>query len=305
MQDTKYVGHLQPSEYFKLTVSCFKNYKSPNNPKEVSLWKWLTSRKYKAQVDIIRSTSDLKKRKHYKSKLPAITPSGTFVQRKNNCLIQHSGFICIDIDHKDNKHIGNFSRLKNELSNIKNIAYCGLSVSGEGYFALIPILYPKQHEKQFLALYEDFKSFGIKIDSTKDVSRLRGYSYDDDAYFNTDATFYEKVHSQTKSTYRSEYSNSKPSQHADRQRVETLIRKIEANHTDVTTGYNTWLAIAFGFASVFGESGRDFFHRVSQFYPKYSTSETDKKYDSALRNGRNGNLGAFFNACKTYQITFK
>ncbi len=67
--------------------------------------------------------------------MPAFTPSGIFKNPRNNDnLVRHSKFVCIDIDGKDNTDIMNFKELKKEFKKIKNIAYAGLSVGGNGYF---------------------------------------------------------------------------------------------------------------------------------------------------------------------------
>ena len=31
-----------------------------------------------------------------------VTPSGTFKERRESCIIKHTGLLCIDIDAKDN-----------------------------------------------------------------------------------------------------------------------------------------------------------------------------------------------------------
>ena len=36
-----------------------------------------------------------------KTKVTAVTPSGVFKERKSSMIIEHSGFICIDVDAKD------------------------------------------------------------------------------------------------------------------------------------------------------------------------------------------------------------
>jgi len=168
-----------------IEVSCFGNYDTPTNPKQVNLLSWLQSDKYKDKVDRIRAIEDKTIRDELKATLPAITASGVFSYRAKKNMLKHSGFIAIDIDFKGNETIGNFSELKTQICNIKNVAYCGLSVSGRGYWCLIPIAYPDKHEQHFKTLQWAFKLFGIKIDeSCKDVSRLRGYSYDTDGYFN-------------------------------------------------------------------------------------------------------------------------
>ncbi len=172
-------------------VSCFKNYDTPQNPATINLLTWLTSSKYKDQVEQIRLIGNKKERDSIKSKLPAITPSGIFSYRKESSLIQHSGLIQIDIDLTEkNKLICNWHDLKLELIKLPQIAYLGKSVSGLGYWGLIPIPNDeKNHRLYFDALNEIFlTNWGIELDDKpKNVASLRGYSFDPDAYFNHNA----------------------------------------------------------------------------------------------------------------------
>ncbi|WP_020597128.1 BT4734/BF3469 family protein [Spirosoma panaciterrae] len=172
-----------------VTVSCFANFKAAGNPQPVNLLQWLRSDKYANRVVNIRTIADKKERDALKATLPAITPSGQFTYREASSLVQHSGLICLDIDFKGNEQISNYNYLKKELSHIRNVAYCGLSVSGTGLFLLVPIAYPEQHVSQFNALQQLFKShFSVRIDNTPDVARLRGYSFDAEGYYNHYAT---------------------------------------------------------------------------------------------------------------------
>ena len=175
-------------------VSCFPSYTSPANPKPVNLLTWLQSDKYRDRVLQLRNIQDKKERDRLKATLPAITPSGTFTRRQETGLIEHSGFICLDIDQKGNEHIGNFADLKTHLSRFLNVAYCGLSVSGTGYFVLVLLAHPGRHKEHFAALEQDFAQYGILIDTAcKDVARLRGYSFDDAPFFRHDALPYVKL----------------------------------------------------------------------------------------------------------------
>jgi hypothetical protein len=168
-----------------IEVSCFADYNTPDNPRPVNLLQWLTSPKYADKVIVIRNIEDKDHRDRIKATLPAITPSGLFSYRAKKNLIRHSGFIQIDIDQKGNEDIGNYSDLKNEICKISNIAYCGLSVSGKGFWGLIPIEQPEKHYQYFKLIESWFKAKGLVIDKApKSVSSLRGYAYDPDGYFN-------------------------------------------------------------------------------------------------------------------------
>ena len=77
--------------------------------------------------------------------------------------------------------------------------------------------------------------------------------------------------------------------------VETIIQQIEANQIDIATAYSDWRNIGFAFADEFGESGRDYFHRISRFYSDYSASECDRQFDNCLKaKGQGVSLKTFF-----------
>ena len=168
-----------------IEVSCFADYNTPDNPRPVNLLQWLTSPKYASQVNAIRSIADKEQRDRMKATLPAITPSGLFTRRSKEGLIRHSGLIQFDIDLKGNESIRNYGNLKNEICKIPNVAYCGLSVSGKGFWGLIPIEDCDKHYQYFKLIEEWFKDKGLIIDKApKSVSSLRGYAYDPNGYFN-------------------------------------------------------------------------------------------------------------------------
>ena len=174
-------------------VSIFANYNTPSNPKTVTLKQFLTSTKYRVEVECIRATDDKAERDKLKATLPAITPSGLFSYRAVGSLVKHSGLICLDIDYKGNEAIGNFFELKQQLVKIQNVAFCIKSVSGKGYAVGIPIAYPERHGQHFDALKRIFWEFGLVVDKAcRDVSRLRGYSYDEDAYLNENAKVFDQ-----------------------------------------------------------------------------------------------------------------
>src|SRR5690606_12458804 len=77
--------------------------------------------------------------------------------------------------------------------------------------------------------------------------------------------------------------------------VEQIIQQIEANQIDIATAYSDWRNIGFAFADEFGESGRDYFHRISRFYTDYSTNDCDRQFDNCLKaKGQGVSLKTFF-----------
>jgi len=285
-----------------ISVSCFKDYGTPDNPQNVNLLSWLRSGKYADVVKQIRQVEDKKERDKLKSTLPAITPSGTFTYRAADKLIKHSGLIQFDIDFQDNQHIANYDKLKTQLCNIENVAYCGLSVSGRGYWGLMPIKHKDKHKSHFRALKKQFQHIGLTIDDKpSNVAALRGYSYDPAGYFNHSAAPFELLDKLPEIQHkRTHFNNDTQSE------VETLIEKIQAQRIDITAGYDEWLKLAFAFSEEFGESGRDYFHAVSQYHCDYNQRETDKQFTHCLKaRGSGVTISSFFYLCQQYGIVLK
>jgi BT4734-like, N-terminal domain/Primase C terminal 2 (PriCT-2) len=283
-------------------VSCFSSYRDVI-PKEVKLIDFLTSKKYADNVDKIRHAKTKDEIDMLKSKLPAITPSGLFhTRRAAENLVSHTGLIQIDIDGKDNKHL-NISKTKELLKEIQQVCYCAFSVSGKGLFALVQISTPEKHKEHFLALERDFKEdFNIIIDkSCKDVSRLRGYSYDPEYYVNDNALIYEKlfkVKSKTLPVINKVYSE--PLNEVDT--FYKALKIIENNHLDITGSNEQWFSILCSIANEFGEGGRGFAHLVSQYSTLYENNRCDKDFSRALKTNYSYGLGTFYHYLKQYLI---
>lgn len=146
-------------------------------------------------------TEDKAERTRLKSGLPcatvsAICPDG----RKADDAFEHTGLICIDIDGQDNPGFGSGAVLKAEVCKVAEVAYCSLSASGNGCFAIFRLSNPENHLGHFLALQRLFRSrLGIVIDGQcKDVKRLRFATYDPKPYINENAESFRIIDAATK-----------------------------------------------------------------------------------------------------------
>jgi hypothetical protein len=278
-----------------IKVSVYRNVNDSKSQETVSLLRWLEGfPRLNPTVDRIRLEPDKKKRGAMKEKLPAITASGIFhPERKDENLIQHSGFIALDFDG-----LADQLETKQLLANIENVFYCGLSVSGRGLWALIPLQHPEHHRRQYEALEADFKALGLVTDPRCiNVGRLRYYSYDPQPVFNLEAVPYSKIAPEpAKILPRFEPRDN------DNTALEKLISKIEATQTDITSDYGDWLKLAGALASIYGEAGRGLFHRISRFYPDYKPRETDRQYSACLRNRPGFSEGMIFSIAKKHNI---
>lgn len=288
---------------FDRKISWFLNMRD-KEPKDITLGEFLAKgSEYLEQIERLRSCRNADERKDIKSMLPQATISGVFSGgRKSENLVQHSGLICIDIDAKDNLDVSDFDKLiENVLSQIEEVAFASLSVGGKGYFAILKLAYPTQHIQQFRALQKDFLKFGITIDSAcSNVGRLRCLSYDNKLFINENAVPYKGV---VHSKINADKFKLKRDNFVDNtdERVYMACKEIERRHIDMTSNYSDWISIGFSLASL-GESGRSYYHIVSQQNPNYNQQETDKKFDGLLRNRGRISIGTFFHYCKLFGV---
>lgn len=70
--------------------------------------------------------------------------------------------------------------------------------------------------------------------------------------------------------------------------VEEITSRIEGKSIDIASAYSDWRDIGFALSDGLGESGREFFHRISKFYPDYQPTECDKQYDKCLKSKKSG-----------------
>lgn len=86
--------------------------------------------------------------------------------------------------------------------------------------------------------------------------------------------------------------------------IELVTQRIEAAHTDITAGYDNWLELGFALSDALGESGRDYFHRISRFNEGYDQAECDRQYDKCMRSHGTGvTAKTFFQKAKDAGIS--
>ena len=79
----------------------------------------------------------------------------------------------------------------------------------------------------------------------------------------------------------------------------TIVSRIEENKTDLTANYSHWLDIGYALAQAFGESGRNYYHRISRFNHRYSPDRCDIQYDTCLKGkGPEVAINTFFHLVK-------
>jgi len=292
----------------KTKISVFRSFNS--EPKQTTLGQWIdatmkSDNKFAAQVKKYRETGA----DHLKKGLPLATV-GALCEggRKMLNVIERTGWIALDIDAKDNPHQEDAAEVRDAISNIVYVAFAGLSVSGNGVWALIKVDDPQKQDKHFEQLQRDFKSRGIVLDSTKgkNPNDARFYSFDPNAYIADDYSVYDRLpQNKPKRT-------SKPTRRINRSyslndtqnKVERLISKIQDQRIDITEGYENWRDLGFALEDEFGENGRRYFHAISEMYPGYDAKECDRQFTKCVQHRGSGiSIGTFFHRCREYSIT--
>lgn len=224
-----------------------------------------------------------------KTDLPYATISGKFSERKVAGLLQHSGLICIDIDDVQDPQ-----ELKSLLCPDRYVYAAFVSVSGKGLALLIKIN-PEKHNEAFEGLQEYlFTTYQVIVDpSCRDVSRARIVSYDPFLYLNEKAekfTIYPKKQPALKKIAEVVFVKSD---------FDDIVKEIVSRHLDITGDYQTWLRIGFAIADKLGESGRNYYHLISQYHPDYKSDLCDRQYSNCLKARKSGiTIASFYHFAK-------
>lgn len=282
------------------------------NGRVASLAEFLNDASSHQLIRQIRITEDKTERSRLKSGLPcatisAICPDG----RKADDAFEHTGLICIDIDGQDNPGFGSGAELKAEICKVAEVAYCSLSASGNGCFAIFQLSHPENHLGHFLALQRLFRSrLSIVIDGQcKDVKRLRFASYDSEPYINDNAepfriidTATKPKHNPTKATVAMVQRTWNENPETTLDKVARLTKEVVRRGIDLTDGYSNWVEIGMALANL-GETGREFFHAVSSVYTGYDRAKADTKFTNLLRTTRKVTIATFFHQCEVHGVT--
>ena len=252
-------------------------------------------KQHKDTIDHIRSIEDKSERNRLKTTLlPSGSISVCLTTRESSKpldqrITQYNPLIVLDFDN-----LPDIEAAKQTLASLPYIYYAGLSVSGRGLFAIIPIAAADhtQHKTYFHALEKEMQTLGLTIDKAcKDITRLRVISYDENPYINPDCTTYTL------------YETATPEQDPEETTTEDLEALKLEEHISLweeqqipLDDYDQWITVGMALSRL-GEPGRQAFHRVSRYSDKYTTKATDKAFDNFLHNTKEITLGSFYYIC--------
>jgi predicted P-loop ATPase len=221
----------------------------------------------------VRSTSDKSERDKLKKSAPLVTVSGSFSDRKDDALKEHSGFIAIDIDNIDNPE-----EAKKLVQADSYIYSAFTSISGHG-LCLVMRIDGTRHADAFngIASYL-YHTYQLIVDqSGKNVSRARFISYDPWIHINTKAILFKKYLAKPKERKLAKVAVIKTD-------FDAMIAEMDRKGLNLCEDYSEWIQIAYALVSEFGEGGRDYFHTLSSHSSKYNSDDCNAQYTACLKN---------------------
>ena len=262
---------------------------------------------YQDVIETIRSTKDKGQRNQLKlRRLPAATISATFSSRGKddilgNKLLHYNGLMVLDFDG-----VADIEDAKKRLADIPYIYYAGLSVSGKGLFAIVPIDTDdyRMHKVFFEALQEEMLQLGFVVDKAcSDVTRLRVLSYDPAPYVNEDCEVF--VLPDNDSINAPDPSEDEPEEMMG---PETDTAGQVARYVDVwekkeipLDDYDDWRSMCMALSTL-GEKAWAYVDRISKFSARYNREDNRKKFQEFVRSTRSIGLGTFFYKCHSYGV---
>lgn len=178
-----------------MKITIFKSITNTDTPHYVTPQSIIKRIKEEKDVDLvhaIRGEQNKDRRNDIKRKLPAICWSGTFTNRSDAALIDHSGLICLDFDNYD--CVEDLEADKENFSNNPFVYSVFMSPSGNGLKVVLKIPnVAANHRSHFKALqvYFDNEHFD---DKCINESRVCYSSCDADIYVNEDSKIFTEFY---------------------------------------------------------------------------------------------------------------
>lgn len=275
-------------------------------PAEIKLKEFLKMGElFREQIEAVRAIPDKDERNAMKRKLLGVaTICGTFYTRDRSVPLgkkikHYNSLIALDFDYIDD-----LDEAKRSIAALPYVWYVGDSVSGRGFFAIIPLDCAdyEQHKVYYAALEREMKKIGFTTDKAcSDVTRLRFVSLDASPYVNEDCELFTLP------------DDFEPDVMEDKRRDEAkeldspgLSRAIayaeEWERKKVPLDdYDDWRTIAMALSSL-GEDGWAILDKVSKFGNGYDATGNRKKFNEFLEHTRSIGLGSFFYKCQQYGV---
>jgi hypothetical protein len=270
----------------------------------------IISQKWKITTQTLRTLRKEEQCGFKQRQLPFVTFSGIFYARHNQQLVRHSNLLCFDLDHVGSEPC--VQQLQRQLiaDPLLDVQLAFRSPSGNGLKLVIKmaslfdlrqseVMRLEQiieiHNAEYAKIAQHIlHQHNIQVDKTNDVARACFLCHDPNAYIKRPSTV------STSKTLNPVYSVRDKHSIVHQPltinlTLESAIQLLETHAIDITTQYHDWYRIGMALASHYGEVGRNYYHRISRFYPRYTIEETNKQYNLCLKyNNYRIKLGTIF-----------
>ena len=272
-----------------------------------------------------------------KESLPGATLSATFSYRRQADVLSHTGWLVLDIDWQDNKHLHPDAILRT-LKDIPSIGLIMKSCSGTGYLALAKLAPPTKQEQSFLlkqwneankntlplggmgwalfhkartlAFYTEYGSIGVNFDrACSDITRLRFATYDGNPIIKEVAQPYDGFQPEKVKPMPKMLTNYQPKDKTLEQiynEVDRLITIAEQRNIDISgKNYKAWIIIGM---SLYSLGDYSLWERVCRLRgPSHDNGHTIREQRQAWRSFRGSNVSIFhfYNVCKDNGVTLR
>lgn len=239
-------------------------------------------------------------------KLPCATVSATFTSRSREVPLEerlehYNSLMVLDFDG-----LADVEDAKKRLAELPYIFYAGLSVSGKGLFAIVPIDTDdyRMHKVFFDALQEEMLQLGLVVDKAcSDVTRLRVLSYDPAAYVNDNCQVFTLPENETIEATVQDEDEPEEIIGRDTDTSGLIARYVEAWESKgiPLDDYDDWRSMCMSLSTL-GEKAWAYVDRISKYSAKYNREDNRKKFQEFVRSTRSIGIGTFFYKCHAYGV---
>jgi predicted P-loop ATPase len=277
-------------------ISIFENISKVSNPDSAELLDYLADTKdgrWQDLVSAVRVEKEKTKRDELKRKMPTTTLSGLFSYRSDSKILEHSGYINMDIDEIE----GDINEIKDKFMADPSVFSVFLSTSGNGLRVMFKIV-PKEHKRSFYGISEYIsKVYGLVCDpGSLSISKPFVVSFDPDLFINEKASVWTRYPRETVLKKEITFVHTPTD-------FKEVFNNIVNRGVNICEEYADWLKLGFCLAEQFGEEGREYFHRLSMCSSKYKHERTEKQFTYCLKSKGSGvNISTFYYLAKANGI---
>ena len=276
----------------------------------------IRSQELAQQTQHLRRLTDKAEARFYKGwNLPYVTPSGVFSYCSDDCLVKHSGVLCIDLDGVED--VDGLKRLLIADRHFQTLmAFRSPSGNGVKWFIVIDLALC-DHRMWFHAvrnyLLETYHFLTPKMVDVQcqNPSRACFLCFDPCVYVNFGNTSAELVFdpvtwagkSEVKTpvvTTKHQPAASQPLHPMEElAKARAVTRELLRRGANIADDYGDYLKLGFALANGLGSQGRELYHELCSQSTKYRETDCERKWQQCMsQNDGRTTIATFYNMAK-------